>query len=496
MTEFKVYTAYGTYIGKRNACGTIPFKGIHYAKAPVGALRWKAPVKPDPGNQVYDAADFGFSCVQPVDPVELASVRAQSEDCLSLNVWTREVTGSERPVMVFIHGGGYIGGGSSDPVYDGENFVNRKNIVLVTINYRCNVLGFMDLEDFGGADYAHSKNLGILDQICALEWIRDNIAYFGGDPGNVTIFGESAGSASVSLLMASPAAKGLFGRVIAQSGAMIMYKEPEAAKRCARDFIRISKVADMNALLAMKEGDIREICVQLMKEYGCKSEIMFAPVADGRIIPRDPYESVKSGCAEGVALIVGTNADELNYWKYYYDDIEEKIMPFTRDQFEIIGPDIGKYGDLMEIYLNSGALSTCGHDPIDLAVELLFRIPSIKLAELQSQFGDTRMYCFTWPSRIDGLGACHAVDLPFVFHTLESESGLSFTGEDPPEHLAAMVQDAWASFAAKGDPTHAGIPEWPLYDTRSRATMFIDEEWHVEEDPGREERLLLRKIFE
>lgn len=496
MMDIKVETIYGTYIGRKNENDVISFKGVPYAKPPVGNLRWKAPQKPDRGHAVIETYEFGPSCVQPIDEIETASLHIQGEDCLTLNIWTRETGEAQKPVMVYIHGGGYIGGGSSDPLYDGANFVKRHDIVFVSINYRCNVLGFMDLEEIGGQAYKDSKNLGILDQICALKWINENIHLFGGNAENITLFGESAGSGSVCLLLTAPGAKGLFHRAIAESGALIMHKKPEKAKEYTRHFLKHTGVDTIEKLLSLSADHIRDACVNLMEEFGYKSEIMFAPVADGRIIPFDPYESIRNGCAAGINLIVGTTAEELNYWKLYYDDIEKKIQQFMKDQFDVMPIDIQKYQKEMSQYLAIESELSLGDRYITLAGELMFRIPSIRLAELQSKYADTWMYIFEWPSETEGMGAAHGAELPFVFHNIDEEYIMKFIGVKPPESLGDSMQDAWVAFTVGGDPNHPGIPEWPQYEAENRYTAIINEKWRIEQDPGKEARLFLRRIFE
>ncbi len=495
MSIIKVDTMYGKYIGKKSEWGVIAFKGIPYAKPPVKELRWKAPVRQEKSELQYEAFEFGFSCIQPVDQVELASVRTQSEDCLTLNIWTRSITDVNMPVMVFIHGGGYIGGGSSDPVYDGESFPKRNDVVFVTINYRCNVLGYMDLEEIGGPEYKDSKNLGVLDQVAALEWVRENIALFGGNPENITIVGESAGSGSVSLLMTVPMAKGLFRKVIAESGGLNMHKSQIKAKEITKDFIRHAGTKSMTELLGLTENEIRDTCNSLMAEYGYVSEIMFAPVADGIVIPKDPFGAIAAGCAAEISLLVGTTAEELNYWRCYYDDFGSKIKEFLAAQTSLIGPDLDSHSKTIEAYLGMKPERTQAQGYLDLSVELLFRIPSIKIAEIQSRFTDTFMYQFTWQSSLPGMGACHAVELPFVFNNLDSESGITFTGANPPPILADQVQDAWVAFAETGNPSHHGIPEWFKYEEQNRKTMMIDNEWAIMGDPGQMERLLLKNMF-
>ncbi|GIN94777.1 para-nitrobenzyl esterase [Siminovitchia terrae] len=494
MSSNLANTLYGKFIGKENENGVLSFKGIPYAKPPVGKLRWKRPIHPEHSNEAFEAYEFGLSCVQPIDEVEFSSVQAQGEDCLTLNIWTRELNVANKPVMVFIHGGGYIGGGSKNPAYDGENFVNRHDIVFVSITYRCNVFGFMDLEEIGGSEYADSRNLGILDQIQALKWIKENISHFGGDDDNITIFGESAGGSSVSLLMTIPEAKGLFHKVIAQSGTSNFMKTVEMAKEITRDFIRITGTNTMEELQSLSIDELRDYSYLLMKEYGYGHELMFSPVTDGKLIPEKPDESIRDGCASGIKLMIGTTMDELAYWKLYYENLEddEEMNNFLTQVCRVIGPDLGRSKEMINEYLSLESPT----NRMSLANEILFRIPAIRFAEYQSKHAPTWMYLFTWPSKIEGLGACHAVEVPFVFHNLNNPLVESFLGENPPEVLADQVQDAWVSFAKNNTPSHPNIPEWPAYDRDKRKTMVIHNEWRMEEDPFRKERLTLEKIYD
>ncbi|GIN94778.1 para-nitrobenzyl esterase [Siminovitchia terrae] len=487
-------TLYGKFIGKENENGTISFKGIPYAKPPVGKLRWKRPLHPDPSDEVFEALEFGLSCVQPIDEIELSSIQPQGEDCLTLNIWTRELNVANKPVMVFIHGGGYIGGGANDPVYDGENFVNRHDIVFVSITYRCNVFGFMDLEEIGGTKYADSNNLGMLDQIQALEWIKENIGHFGGDADNITIFGESAGGSSVSLLMTIPEARGLFHKVIAQSGTFNFMKTVDMAKEITKDFVRITGTKTMEELQALNIDQLRDYCSKLMKEYGYGHELMFSPVTDGKLIPENPDESIRNGCASDVKLMIGTTLDELAYWKLYYDNLEddEEMNDFLTQVCRVNGPDLSQPEKMINQYLSLEGPT----NRMSLSNEILFRIPAIRFAEYQSKHAPTWMYLFTWQSGIEGLGACHAAEVPFVFYTLNSQSAIAFIGENPPKALADQVQDAWVAFAQNNNPSHSSIPHWPAYDDEKRITMIIDNEWRIEEDPYREERLALEKIYD
>lgn len=496
MCKTVAKTSYGQYVGKESTDGVISFKGVHYAKPPVGELRWKRPVPLDLSEEikVIEATEFGLSCVQPIDNIELSSVLPQGEDCLTLNIWTRELGEAKKPVMVFIHGGGYIGGGANDPIYDGENFVKRHDIVFVSITYRCNVFGFIDLEELGGSEYSESNNLGMIDQIEALKWIKKNIGHFGGDENNITIFGESAGGSSVSLLMTMPEAKGLFHKVIAQSGTFNFKKTAETAKKISNDFIRLTGANTMGELQSLSTDRLRHYCSQLMEEYGYGHELMFSPVTDGRLIPEKPDESIRAGCAANVKLMIGTTLDELAYWKLYYTNLEDdrEMNDFLTQVCHVNGPALGSSKELINRYLSLEGPT----DMMTLANEVLFRIPSIRFAQYQAKHASTWMYLFKWTSGIEGLGACHAAEVPFVFHTLNSESAKAFIGEHPPKALADQMQDAWVAFAKTGNPSHQNIPDWPLYDEINRSTMIINNEWKVEGDPYKEERLVLEEIYD
>lgn len=496
MQKIKAKTKYGSYVGSEDEKGVISFKGIPYAKPPIGKLRWKEPMKQEASGNVFEALDFGRSCVQPINELAPASLEEQGEDCLNLNIWTRNISAEKRPVMVYIHGGSYIGSGASDPWYYGDNFVKRHDIVFVTIDYRCNVLGFMDLEEIGGREYKDSKNLGILDQICALEWIKENIACFGGDPDNVTVFGESAGGISVSLLLTIPRAKGLFHKAIVESGTLNMHKSLQKSSEQAKDFLKHAGANTIEELLRLSQDEIRDACINLMVEYGYKSEIMFAPVADGELIPLNPYECIRNGCARDIKLMIGTTADEVCYWKLYYDDIETQAGQILEEECNMLSLNIEKYDNEIHEYLAMQPDVPLVDRYLSLFSDLMFRVPSIKLAENQCKYADTWMYIFAWPSKIEGFGACHAIELPFVFHNEENPDLITFAGDNLPTSLADMTQDAWVSFAVTGNPSHSGIPVWPKYDAQKRQTMIIHEKWHVEEDPGKEKRFALTNIFE
>ena len=491
-----IKTEYGSFTGITDDAGIDIFKGIPYAEQPVGKKRW-LPAEPlQKSDSEYECLDFGSTAVQGVDEVEEASLFPQGEDCLTLNIWNRYADGKKlKPVMVFIHGGSYMAGGTTDPMYDGYNFAADNDVVMVTINYRLNLLGFVSFVEIGGPKYKDSGYLGILDQVTALEWIRDNIEYFGGDPSNVTIFGESCGGGSVSLLMTVPRAKGLFNKVIAQSGSLILRKSTDLARRIGSDYMKKMNCRSMEDLLKLSTSQIQDSIDEFQLDYGFKSGIMFAPEANDECIPRDPFAALESGCAGDVKLIIGTNADEWNYWKLYFDDFDSKMPAFLADQLFVMGVVLHYEGEIAEQYLRYRTEKGMTENNIAFTNEALFRIPAIKMAEIQSRFNDTWMYYFTWKSAIPGLGACHAIELPFIFNTMDSKGSKDFAGPNPPATLAELAQKTWVAFAATGNPDNKLIPHWETYSADKRATMIIDEKWRVENDPESESRKITEQLY-
>lgn len=504
MTLF-VETGQGTYQGLIDEESKVAaFKGIRYAKAPVKELRWKAPVKTEPVKGIIDVSgDFGPSCIQPVDEIELASLHQQSEDCLMLNIWTRKLTAVEEetdqslskwPVMVFIHGGGYIGGGAADPLYDGKQFAANHDVILVTINYRCNVLGFLDLAVLAGPEYDDARALGILDQVCALQWVNENISSFGGDPANVTVFGESAGGASVLNLMVTDQAAGLFNKAICQSGNLAISKNALIQKQVILDFNKLTGVQNIKELFELTADQLRSACEALLKKYEIQSEIIFFPYPDGKILPENGLNALRQGAAKNINLLIGSNADEFRYWKLYYDDYLDYIEFIVQALGEVADIDLTDTESIERCLKSYPTAVNRQEQWLCLLNDLLFRVNSLVVAELQSGWADTYVYHFTWPSSIPGLGACHAAELPFVFNNMDTQSGAAFTGPNPPAVLAEKMQACWVNFATTGNPAHEAIPAWDKYEKQKRQTMFIDLEWHQESDPGKESREILSRL--
>ena len=463
------------------------YKGIPYAQPPVGGLRWKKPVPAEADDTVYEAFYFGKTPVQTEADTERASFYPQGEDCLTLNVWTSgEETGSGKAVMVFFPGGGYGWGGTADPLYDGHNFVKAwKDIVLVTVNYRVGLMGFVDFSDVkGGEEFEGSGNLGLLDQICALKWIRKNIAGFGGDPDQVTIFGESAGASSVSLLPLIKEAKGLFRRAIAQSGSIAFTYSREECRDLTEKLLDKTGADSMADLMALSEEKLMEVNKSL-------NDYNNFPERDGIILPEDLYEAYRSGEASGIDLLTGTNADEVRYWigevggYRIYTLAGSLLFKSTVARFD--RKDRHYVDDFMRLQTGKTIWKRT-----QFLNELIFRVPAAEQAALHADAGgNTYMYYWTKESAIPHYGACHAVELSYVFGNLDDTI---FTGERADSALAKTVQAMWVAFAKTGNPSADGYT-WDAYDSKTRATMFLGDEIRLVSDPMKEERELVEPLL-
>ena len=479
--------ANGTFIGVRKG-PLLVFRGIPFACPPVGQLRWKKPLPAPDGGGVYEAKYNGRSPVQTEWPTERASYYPQGEDCLYLNVWTAaERRAEKKTVMVFIHGGSYGWGGTADPLYDGENLVRaHPEVVLVTIAYRIGITGFVDFSGVpGGEEYPDAPNLGLWDQIEALKWIRRNIAAFGGDPDRVTVFGESAGGGSVSLLPCLPAAKGLFRRVIAESGSVALTYSKEECRDFTRRLMKAAGAQNMRDL-AMLSGEELSRINRKVNAYNN------FPQRDGVLIPDDPYAPYREGRTAEIDMLIGTNADEANYWVNEVGG----IIPFRmgmpiqyENDLRLLKPEDRKRArQYMRMKTGYSLWKIAG-----FFTEIMFRLPAVRQAEEHSRNGG-RVFMYFWEKRshLPHLRACHAVELSYVFGNV---SDTVYTGRPADPELSRQVQDQWVRFAETGDPGTEELP-WPAFDTENRWTMILKEGSGAVRDPLPEQRKVLDPILD
>lgn len=466
------------------------FLGLPYAAAPVGELRWAAPAPAPAWTDERDASGFGPIAPQNPDPLAayLGQRRdgPQSEDCLSVNVWTPSADAGGRPVLAWIHGGAFISGTSGAPVFEGAGLSARADVVVVSFNYRVGALGFLHLDGARGGPAC--SNLGLRDQIAALRWIRDNVASFGGDPDKVTIFGESAGGGSVCALLAAPSARGLFRGAIAQSGAPNGVLSPdEASERSAR----------LLELAQLEPAQLRTIPVDALLEAQrrCAADrqwrtgMLFTPVVDGELLPRAPTAAICDKQGAPVPLLIGSNRDELQLFKL------GGTIPEPDEQ----GLEAAMGKPVLQAYRKARAARSESLLSIDILLafhaEISIRGPAIRIAERRS--APTFMYLFDWPSpAMDGaLGAHHALEVPFCFGTLDAPGVSAYAGEgEVVTGISELIMDAWIEFARSGDPGTEALGPWPRYDPEARMTMVLGAEPALASDPRAAERLATAMI--
>jgi para-nitrobenzyl esterase len=458
--------------------GVWAYRGIPYAAPPTGEGRFRPPAPPEGWSGLRDATRFGPMAPQGVGPLEamLGATRfPQSEDCLSLNVATPAADDAGRPVLVWIHGGGFQTGSGSIPWYHGTALARRADVVVVSINYRLGALGFTHLGD----DHPGSGNLGLLDQVAALQWVQDNIENFGGDPGNVTIFGESAGGMSVAVLLGTPAARGLFHRGIAQSGACQALADADAADATAARLA--AELGGVDALLTAPVEDIvaaqSRVAASVRFSLGAGQVLPFTPVLDGDVLPVHPLDAIRGGSAADIDLVAGTNAHEFTLFT-----VAAGVTDTTDERLARAVERIA--GDRTPEVLAAYRAMEPGASPFDLLVsmstDVVFRLPCEDLlaAHAAGAAGaSTRSYLFTFESpAFEGrLRSTHALEIPFVFGIVDRPGTELFVGEvdDAVRGLGDACADAWTSFATDGDPRAAGMPAWPAWDPEQRRTMEL-----------------------
>ncbi len=503
-----VETNRGKLRGVSNA-GVYTFKGVPYGASTDGSMRFMPPVKPASWTGVRDAINLGPLAPQFVSSASGGSdIRKAmgdifgpgeiSEDCLVLNVWTPSLHRGKRPVMVWLHGGGFTGGSDGAPTYDGTNLAHKRDVVVVGLNHRLNVFGYLYLAELGGAKYADSGNVGMLDIVLALEWVRDNIARFGGDPGNVTIFGESGGGAKVSTLMAMPPAKGLFHKAIVESGSMLKATSREDANKAAEKFIAKlgitpDRIDDLQKLPMEKLLDA-------MRSLTGPNSIRLGPVVDGRSLPRNPFDPDAPAQSANVPMLIGTNGTESSLLLGLSDpalfSLSEADMRSRLKTYLHLDDDV-KLDSIIATYQKDRPGASPSEIYFAITTDRMMRMNAITQAERKAAQGaaPAYMYIFAWRTPVLGgkLMSPHGIELAFVFDNTDKTVGLNGSAPDVPV-LADKVSAAWAAFAHTGNPGTGVLPHWPAYDTQSRATVVFNDECKLEGDPGRGERLAMSTL--
>ncbi len=500
-----VETSCGRLRGAREN-GLFKFRGVPYAQPPLGKLRFRPPLRARPWAGELDATQFGPAAPQGADdPLPLRNdITRWSEDCLRLNIWTPGLDG-KRPVMVWFHGGAFVRGTASRPAYDGGVLSLCGDMVVVAVEYRLGALGFLHIDGFSGTEGAFGTNLGIRDQLSALQWVRDEIAAFGGDSENVTAFGHSAGAVSLGAMLSLPATERIFRRAILQSG------PPTAISADAASAVGAVLLEQLGLTKATAE-QLRDIPVETIlaaqpatwKTPGSRPlGVPFAPVIDGDLIARHPLEAVAAGDAREVAIITGTTADEVRpYLVLEPDLVSLDEAGLYRRCAEIVPAPATAIGDLIAVYRDARLRRGAGTTPCDLWLTILgdrfVRCGSIKVAEWQSAAGTpVYSYLFNWQSPfMNGwLGAFHELELPFLFGYLDDQTGTMLTGDRPERaQLAYRLQSAWTAFARDGVPTFEG-EAWTRYDRGTRATMVFDVDCSRRDAPLDDERRVWEEIM-
>jgi para-nitrobenzyl esterase len=505
----EVVTESGTVSGYVRK-GMFTFKGIPYADSTEGDRRFLPPIKPKTWSGVRSCRQYGYVCPQAARTGWANDEEAflfswddgvQSEDCLHLNLWTPGINdGKKRPVMVWLHGGGFTAGSGQELLsYDGENLARRGDIVVVTLNHRLNVFGFLDLSKYG-EPYAASANVGMLDIVAALEWVRNNIAKFGGDPTLVTIFGQSGGGGKVSALMGMPAAKGLFHRAIVESGSMLRAGNQEKSQRLAdwivaelgltRDTIDQIRTLPYQQVLQAGQKVLREhnpMPTGIPNFRKLADSLGFAPVVDGTVLPAHPFEPQASALSADVPMIIGTTLNEfvtaLNHPEYENmtsADLEQRV----RTHFGEKAPQV----------LAAFGRRTPNAKPFDLWSRIAassVRQSALEQATAKAAAGGAPayVYWFTWQTPIlDGRPrAFHCSEIAFVFDNTDRCENMT-GGSADARALAGVMSEAWIHFARTGNPNHAGMPHWPAFSTSTSPTMIFDNRPRAENGPDAAEQ--------
>ncbi len=489
----------GTLQGKVHA-----FKGVPYGADSGGSRRFMLPAKPEKWTGARDCFELGprapqlasefhgfvipeFEVLTPDEPT--------GEDCLRLNVWTPGVGAqAKRPVMVWLHGGGYTSGSGGFFCYDGSALAAKHDVVAITINHRLTSLGYLYLAELGGEKYAASSNLGMLDIIAALEWVRDNVAAFGGDPGSVTLFGQSGGGGKISTLMAMPAARGLFHRAIVQSGAALKGLPRDVATKNAERYLAALNLK-ANQVDQLQKLPVEQLLAATHPDKG--PPVALEPVVDGRTLPTDPFDPTAPALSADIPLIIGTVETEVTFFaRQAVDPIDAAGLHAEVKQ--ILRKASDAQVDALIAAYRSGRPSASNRElHLIIASDATFRVGVNAEADRKADQGKAPVYqyYFTWrsPVREGKLRTFHALEIPFVFDVVDTSKSITGSGADR-YLLATRMSSAWAAFARNGNPSCKELPHWGAFDTKQRATMVFNNECRLVNDPHGAERKLLYSI--
>ncbi|MGH7024313.1 MAG: carboxylesterase/lipase family protein [Caulobacteraceae bacterium] len=499
--------------------GVLTFLGIRYGAPPVGALRWRPPQKPKAWSTIADCSAYGAPAMQMASGTIAAptsnfgmqmgqvfttpsELKIENEDCLFLNVWTPGADDRRRPVMVWIHGGGFAFGSGGQPIYDCEGLARHGDVVAVSMNHRLNAFGYLYLGDVMGADYATSGNVGMLDLVACLEWVRDNIARFGGDPGNVTIMGQSGGGAKVSALMAMPAAKGLFHKASIQSGPGLKVGRKEPATAGARKVLAELGVApgDIKALQAVPAQAIIAAVDTVNARmgpgfgFGPPPGIPLEPIVDGVVLTRDPFDPDAPALSANVPLLIGYVKDELTiftasapwFGRMTEADLAKMTAPFGAKGKALIDAWRKIEPTYSPTYLFVDAVSS------NFAMAGSVKLAERKAAEAAAGGAPVYMWYLTWETPVDHgvFKTPHTMEIPFMLYSFDKVR--TFVGPGPqPRRMADQLCGAWVAFARTGRPDGPLTPHWPPYDASRRATMVFNLQSRIVDDPNSEVRKIV-----
>ncbi len=471
------------------------FYGIPYAKPPIGNLRFMEPQPTDPWNEIKDASNF--KAISPQNYVDDPPIgQEESEDCLYLNIWTPQADDKKRPVMFWIHGGGFVIGAGSRKRLNGSKLATFGNVVVVTFNYRLGALGFLNLPSV-------TPNLGILDQVAALQWVKENIEKFGGDPGNITIFGESAGGMSVGILLTIASTKRLFQKAIIESGATNPNDfEPLSARQGAEKFVKKLglKNADIADLQSVPLDKLMKIQQKIAGNVFDLKSNPFRPFVDGKIMTEQPIEVIRKGKSANVPVIIGYNSEELGMISNLLEDSGEVkrkvIMKVIKSQLEKSGISKKDLNKLIESYKKE-VKNKCPDKDFKywdfILSDSMFRIPILHQLEAHLE-NESNIYHYIFHYNSPKFGAAlHTFEIAFVFGTLgEDMVQDAVTNSKDSLELSNLMMKTWVNFARNGNPNHEGIPQWKPYDLKNRNTMILSNDSKIINDPD----AVLRKAWD